>query len=349
MSRIRVGFVGLGSMGQCAHLANYAVLADCEVAAVAELREDLGRQVARRYGVPRVHRSHREMLASERLDALVAIQRFETHGQLLPELLEAGLPVLIEKPLARSVEVGERLLEESQRTGTPLFVGYHKRSDPAVMAAMAQREDWDSSGRMGRPRFARITMPPGEWIAGGFDPLIRTAEPYPALAADPPPSGMDEEDVKRHDAFVNYYIHQLNLLRYFLGEGYDVVHADRAGRLLVVESASGVPAVIEMAPWETSVDWQESALLAYDRGWMRVDLPPPLAVNRAGRLTVYEDPADGTPPREIRPTLPSVHAMRQQAIHFLAAVRGERTPLCRAEEAVEDLRTARRCLDLLAA
>lgn len=61
-----------------------------------------------------------------------------------------------------------------------------------------------------------------------------------------------------------------------------------------------------------------------------------------------EDPGDGAAPREIRPTLPSVHAMRQQAAHFLAAVRGERTPFCRPEEALEDLRTARRCLDLLA-
>lgn len=51
MDKVRVGFVGVGYMGQKAHLSNYAVLDDCEVVAIAEPSLQLAEKVARRYGV----------------------------------------------------------------------------------------------------------------------------------------------------------------------------------------------------------------------------------------------------------------------------------------------------------
>ncbi len=70
MGKVKIGFVGVGGMGQCAHLKNYMTIPDCEVVAIAELREGLGRKVAARYGIPHVYKSHEEMLASEKLDAI---------------------------------------------------------------------------------------------------------------------------------------------------------------------------------------------------------------------------------------------------------------------------------------
>ena len=51
MKRVRIGFVGVGGMGQAAHLANYAVIQECEVVAVSDLRYGLAQRVAKRYGV----------------------------------------------------------------------------------------------------------------------------------------------------------------------------------------------------------------------------------------------------------------------------------------------------------
>lgn len=48
---VRIGFVGVGSMGQCAHLRNYVTVPGCEVVAVAEMREKTGWRVAERYGI----------------------------------------------------------------------------------------------------------------------------------------------------------------------------------------------------------------------------------------------------------------------------------------------------------
>ncbi len=64
MARLRIGFVGTGFMGQCAHLQNYAQLAEeCEVVAIAEARPRLAQAVAARYGVDRVYGDHTDMLA----------------------------------------------------------------------------------------------------------------------------------------------------------------------------------------------------------------------------------------------------------------------------------------------
>ncbi|HHN46500.1 MAG TPA: Gfo/Idh/MocA family oxidoreductase [Planctomycetes bacterium] len=348
MDRVRIGFVGAGAMGQCAHLKNYLLLPDCEVAAIAELRKGLREKVAAKYGVARTYGSHEEMLAAEKLDGIVASQQFSLHSTLIPELLKAGKPVFIEKPLAVTAEAGEKIVEAAKDSGTWVMVGYHKRSDPATVYAKAEIERLKTSGEIGALRYVRITMPPGDWIAGGFDDLVRTDEKVPPLEAEARPADMDEAGYREYTAFVNYYIHQVNLMRHLLGEPYSVSYADAAGRLLAVRSASGVAGVIEMAPYSTSVDWQESALAGFERGYVMLELPAPLAANRPGRVTVMKGSCKGKAPESITPQLPWTSAMRRQAMNFTAAIKGEGKAPCSAEEALEDLKIARAYIDLLA-
>ena len=345
--RIRIGFIGAGTMGQCAHLRNYAAVDECDVVALAELRADTAARVAARYAIPNVYSDHEEMLAKEELDAVVVSQPFNRHGILVPGLRDRGLPVFTEKPLSASIEVGRRICEADAANDGFLMVGYHKRSDPATMRAKAEVEELKASGEIGAMTYIRITMPPGDWVAGGFDCLIRGDDPPPELARDAPPGDMDEETRDQYIAFVNYYIHQVNLLRHFLGEDYTVKYADAAGTLLVAESESGVSGVIEMSPYSTSLDWQEEALICFERGYVKIALPAPLAYNRAGSVTVFKDPADGAAPCTVCPQLPYVHAMRQQALNFMAAVRGECPPMCDAATALKDLQVAREYISLI--
>jgi len=346
--KVRIGFVGVGSMGQCAHLRNYVTVPDCEVVALAELRPILGRKVAAKYGVPHVYTSAQEMLQAEKLDAIVASQPFTRHGQLIPELLAAGVPIFTEKPLASSVPVGRQVAQAVAASGTWHMVGYHKRSDPATMYAVAEIDRLKASGELGALRYVRITMPAGDWVAAGFTDLIRSDEALPDLAYDPAPANMSAEAFRDYVSFVNYYIHQVNLMRHLLGEDYTVLHVDPSDVVLTVRSASGVAGVIEMSPYQTTVAWEEAALIAFERGYIKLELPAPLASNRPGRVTIMRDPGDGITPTTESPTLPWVHAMRQQAINFVAAVRGERPPMCTADEALKDLLVAREYLERLA-
>lgn len=346
MDKVRIGFVGVGAMGQCAHLKNYATLPNCEVSAIAELRPELGRKVAAKHGVPRVYSDHRAMLAEEQLDGIVASQPFTRHGQLVPELLEAGVPVFTEKPLAGSVEAGERLLHAVGKSGTWHMIGYHKRSDPATIYAKAAIERLKATGELGRIRYVRILMPAGDWIGSGFTDLVSSDEPMPPLESDAPASDLDGATYDEYVSFVNYYIHQVNLMRHLLGEPYCLSHADKAGLLIVAESESGITGTIEMSPYTTTLDWQEEALVAFEHGYVKLWLPAPLAVNRPGRVEVLRDPGHGACPETVTPSLPWVDAMRQQAMTFVAAVRGEVAPPCEAREALDDLLAAREYIRL---
>jgi predicted dehydrogenase len=344
--KVKIGFVGVGGMGQCAHLRNYVTVPGCEVVAIAEVRQDLGRKVAAHYGVPRVYRDHAEMLGKEKLDAIVASQPFTRHGTLIPELFAAKVPVFTEKPLAGSIEMGERVIEAARKAGTWHMVGYHKRSDPATMLAKVEIERLRASGELGRLTYVRILMPSGDWVAGGFTELIGTDEKGPELASDPPARDMDRATNDAYISFVNYYVHQVNLMRHLLGESWRVTYADPSGVLLAGVSAGGAGCAIEMTPYRTTVAWDESALVAFEKGYVRLDLPAPLSANRPGRVEIFRDPGDGKTPETVVPQLPWVHAMKQQAVNFVRAVKGEMKPLCGSEEAIEDLRLAREYIRL---
>ena len=346
--RIRIGFIGVGSMGQGAHLRNYASLPEeCEVVALAELRPEAGSRVAARYGVPKLYRSHEELLANEKVDALVASQPFTRHGILIPELARAGVPILSEKPIAGNIAVGETILRALEQNKTWLMVAYHKRSDSATVYAKAEIDRLKQSGELGQLRYVRITMPPGDWIAGGFNDIIRTSEKAENLLSDPQPGDMNEATTKLFIEFVNYYIHQVNLLRHLLGEDYQVTHADPSQVLFVARSRSGIPGVIEMKPYTSTLAWHEAALATFDKGYVKLELPAPLVHNQPGRVEIFKDPGQGATPMRIIPELPWVHAMKNQALNFIKAVRGEVPAPCLAPEALQDLRVARDYIRLL--
>jgi len=349
-AKVRIGFVGAGSMGQMAHLRNYATLDDCEVVALAEVRPETGALVAARYGIPKVYPSHREMLAKEKLDGVVASQPFDLHATMLPEIYPHVRHVFTEKPLAVTVEAGEKLAAAAAKAKCTHMVGYHKRNDPATAYACDVVSRWKSGKAMGPMKYVRITMPAGDWVANGFIGLLNAGDQPsgPAMEREigdawgaPKIPGLDPSVGKRYVEFVNYYIHQVNLMRHLFGESYRVTFADKSGVLLAVESVSGVCGTIEMSPYRTTVEWEETALIAFEKGYVLLRLPAPLAHARCGTVEVYEDPGDGATPVRTSPTLPWVHAMRQQAANFVKVCRDEMQPPCDAAEAVEDLKVAR--------
>ena len=233
------------------------------------------------------------------------------------------------------------MLEALRAGGSWHMVGYHKRCDPATAAAKAEIDRLKQTGELGPMRYVRITMPEGDWIAGGFNDLVRTEEPVPETPADHAPPDMDAETFRRYVEFANYYIHQVNLMRHLLGDPYEKSPTStKLYVLLALTSQSGGSAAIEMCPYTTSVDWHESALIAFEKGTVRLDLPAPLVLNRPGKVEFFRDPGN-KPPETTQPKLPWIHAMQQQAATFIAAVRGEAKPPCEAAEALEDLKIAR--------
>ena len=336
MSKIRIGFVGVGGMGQAAHLHHYVTNGDCEVVAIAELRPKMRAAVQHRWGIPHAFATHQDLLAAHRSGAC----RLD------------GIVAMTEKPIGRSCEVAQKIIAAEQaHPGSRSIVGYHKRSDPATAWVKAKMRELATSGELGKLRYVRLTMPPGDWIAGGFVQNIFTDDPNygDQVTWDAAPAGFTEQQAKNHEGFVNFYIHQVNLLRLLLGEDYRATYADPTGVVLHAHSASGIPAVLEMAPWSNTTEWQESALVCYEKGWIRLRLFSPLSALRAGEVEMNIDAGSGATPMTIRPTMPHIGAMQQQAANFIKLIKGEATDLCGALDAKKDLEIADAYIRLMAA
>jgi Predicted dehydrogenases and related proteins len=345
--RVKIGFVGVGGMGQAAHLRNYVLVPECEVVAIAEIRQELAKSVAARWGVPRVYASHEEMLEKEELDGIVAPQPFLRHGTLVPELLSKGVPILTEKPLAGSIEMGEKILAAMQAAKTWMMIAYHKRSDPASMAAKKEIDRLRATNELGKINYVRTIIPRGEWTYNGFSQNLGSSEPYPQLSFDPPASDMDKATFDAYTSFTDYYVHQINFVGYLLGEKWSPAYVAKSGRQLSGVSAGGVDCSLEMAPYSSTLEWGEEAFVCFERGWVRISLPGPLAMNRAGRLEVFRDPGNGATPKKEEWQMPSVGAMWQQARNFVAALRGDRdVACCGVPEALDDLRFTREFIRL---
>ncbi|MCL2527371.1 MAG: Gfo/Idh/MocA family oxidoreductase [Defluviitaleaceae bacterium] len=336
MRKVKIGFLGVGYMGQLAHLLNYVQLPDyCEIVALCDVRIEQARHLATRYHIPKVYADYKELLADKEIEAVVCVQSFENHVVLVPEVLRAGKHVLTEKPLCVFPHNGAMLAQIAKETGKLHMVGYHKRSDPATEHAMSIINQWKESGEFGKMTYVRLSMPPGNYRKDADEPYF-TNEPPAHVPPEPGPEGITEDERNRMIWFVNYYIHQVNLMRHLLGEDYSMAYADK--HLFTAKSESGVNCVLELEPFNTTIDWQEHALVCFERGWVRIDLAAPLATQLASTVTIYRD--KGMESAFSYPMITNVCAMRNQAKNFLLAVTGERTAPCISEEAVRDLEIA---------
>jgi predicted dehydrogenase len=179
-------------------------------------------------------------------------------------------------------------------------------------------------------------MPPGDWTFSSLPPLT-TAE-VAVYNQEDTPNDIPPGFLHEYDGFVNYYIHQVNLIRFLLGEPYHVTFADASRVIMCGQSDSGCSVVLEMAPFRMRQGWWEQALIGFERAFIEIALPAPLA-EVSGTVRIVTD--TGGQVTDQRPRLAPVSAMRQQAMSFLEVVQGASQPPCDAREAVEDLKIAR--------
>jgi predicted dehydrogenase len=126
--RVRAGVVGAGHMGQY-HVLVYAELPDVELVGVADIDGDRARAIATGYET-RAFGDHRELIG--RVDVVSVAVPTEQHFHVARDLLEAGISVLVEKPMASTLEEARALFAVANRTGAILHVGHVERFNGAV-------------------------------------------------------------------------------------------------------------------------------------------------------------------------------------------------------------------------
>ncbi len=130
---LRVGVVGVGMMGQH-HVRVYSELAKeghVELVGVADPNFERAKELAKRFGtIP--YSDHRQLI-KENLDAVSIAVPTSLHREIAVELISSGASVLIEKPIADTVENGDAIVKAAEDNGVVLAVGHIERFNPAVL------------------------------------------------------------------------------------------------------------------------------------------------------------------------------------------------------------------------
>lgn len=128
---IDVGVIGTGHLGRH-HARIYSSMDGVRLVGVADIDPGRAREVAAEYGAEPFS-DFGDLL--DRLDAVSIAVPTEEHVEVGTRCLEAGLDVLVEKPIARDLKGADRLIASARRKGRTLQVGHVERFNPVVEAA----------------------------------------------------------------------------------------------------------------------------------------------------------------------------------------------------------------------
>ena len=148
MDKKRFALIGAGTFGQV-HAKAYSVHRDAEFAAVCDLDETRARQTASKWGAQRTHTDWREVASDSTIDAVSVATPDFAHTEIAVAMAQAGKHILVEKPLAMTVEECQRTIGAARERGVKLMVDFHNRWNPALYAARRAIDE----GNIGAPKF----------------------------------------------------------------------------------------------------------------------------------------------------------------------------------------------------
>ncbi len=185
---IKVGVVGVGNIGSI-HANVYHENEKSELVAVCDIIKEKADKAAEKFGAKAFY-SVKEMLESGiELDACSVCTKGEENGgdHYIPtmELLEAGIPVLGEKPISNNIDEGRKMVALAKEREIPYGVNLNHRFTPAALRA----KEWVKQGRLGDINMMNMRM----WI----DNPVETSEWFHLRALHP---------------------HSFDVIRYFMGD-----------------------------------------------------------------------------------------------------------------------------------
>jgi UDP-N-acetylglucosamine 3-dehydrogenase len=151
MAELRVGIIGAGQAGE-RHAVGFAATEGATLVGIADVVETRAAELASRFGA-RAFTDWREMLSAG-LDILVVSLPHNMHVEPAAAAAKQGVHVLMEKPLATTLEDGKKILEACKSAGVKLTISFVHRFREELQ--LARR--WLDEGQLGRTQILRETM-----------------------------------------------------------------------------------------------------------------------------------------------------------------------------------------------
>ena len=153
MQKTRAGVVGVGQMGQY-HVGIYSELHNIKLVGVADTDHQRGAYVAGKYGIP-LYSDYRHLL--DKVDVVSIAVPTSLHYPVAQAFLEAGVHVLLEKPIAHTMEEATELFRIANAQGVALHVGHVERFNGAIQELKnIVHEPWFIESRRLGPFVPRI-------------------------------------------------------------------------------------------------------------------------------------------------------------------------------------------------
>ncbi len=202
MKQINLGIIGFGIEGKVM-LRNSLRLKGARIEAVADLSEK-ARSAAKKSGVKNVYEKYEDLLKDDKIDGVIISLPNFLHQEAAVKSAEAGKHILLEKPLARSVEEGERILFAVKKNGVKLMIGYDMRFEPVLV----EIHDQIANGFFGEVQIAEATN-----ITGGpFAPRNDSIGPVRV------PSWWLDKELAGGGALLDLGSHFVDLFIWYFGE-----------------------------------------------------------------------------------------------------------------------------------
>jgi predicted dehydrogenase len=240
---MRVAVIGAGSMGRN-HARVYSELPGVELVGVCDAEPDVAHEIASRYHAA-AYQDYIEMLDAVRPDAVSVTVPTSKHQEIALAALDAGAHVLVEKPIAATVEGGRLMIEKARSINRQLMVGHIVRFNPALQQLKQRLQN----GEVGRI----------------FQIFCRRVGPFPARIRD---FGV-VIDLAPHDIDLMRFLTGMEPIRVFCEMGQRINTKSEDLMLGLLRFPDSVTGALEIN-WLTPTKVREVIVLG-ERGMFRVD------------------------------------------------------------------------------
>jgi myo-inositol 2-dehydrogenase/D-chiro-inositol 1-dehydrogenase len=192
---LKLVLIGAGNHSRGNHvpsLAHYAAEhpGQIELAGLCDLRREHAQEIAARYGFARVYVDLDDMLHVERPNGCVAVTPIPVTAEVAARVIEAGVPLLMEKPPGATAQEARQIVQLVQQTGARVMVSVNRRFDPALHVAL---EWWgERSIHYVRATIARVDRREPDFMYGT---AIHPLDTLRAIAGDIREYEVDEREV----------------------------------------------------------------------------------------------------------------------------------------------------------
>jgi UDP-N-acetylglucosamine 3-dehydrogenase len=317
---LNVAVIGLGNMGKH-HLRIYSEINKVKLVAVSDMDETKGGLMAEKYGCI-FYKDYNEMLDKENIDLVSVVIPTKFHEKVAIDVIDKGKNLLVEKPIANTIEGAQRIIKKAQENRVKLAVGHIERFNPAVQ----RLKEIIDEGRLGK-----ITSIIARRV-GLFPPQIKDA-----------------------NVVIDLAVHDIDIMNYLVGSKPNEIEAN-AGKALISQREDYAEIFLKykdatgfiQVNWITPIKIRNLSVTG-TKGYAEMDYISQELVlyesNYKKNFETFGDVVKFSKPNKIEMGVDKGEPLKLELLSLIEAVEQDKEPLITGEVGLEALRIAMEVLD----